>query len=153
MLMALARLAPSRPLISPSIIDRSSNERRSRERSTCFAWVDLNHIINSRAKKWLTYAALGVVSNIRHVTSCKTVTLLLVNCHDVTGGISDRWIWRQTGMKSPLKWPTNQKKKFKGLWESLGFGTSYQNISHHHQQSPSGQYLPARPYTYSFSAW
>ena len=33
----LHRLAPSRPLISPSIIDRSSNERRSRERSTCFA--------------------------------------------------------------------------------------------------------------------
>ena len=34
-----------------------------------------------------------------------------------------------------------------------GFGTSYQNISHHHQQSPSGQDLPARLYTYGFSAW
>ena len=41
-------------------------------------------------EKGLTYAALGVVLNIRHVPSCKTLTLLLVNCHDVTGGIFDR---------------------------------------------------------------
>ena len=28
-----------------------------------------------------------------------TLTVLLVNCHDVTGGIFDRWISRQPGMK------------------------------------------------------
>ena len=31
-------------------------------------------------------------------------TVLLVNCHDVTSRIFDRWISRQTGTKSPLKW-------------------------------------------------
>ena len=29
---------------------------------------------------------------------------LLVNCHDVIGGIFDRWISPQERMKSPLKW-------------------------------------------------
>ena len=33
-----------------------------------------------------------------------SITLLLVNCHDVTGGIFEWWILRKTGMKSPLKW-------------------------------------------------
>ena len=41
------------------------------------------------------------------------LTVLLVNCHDVTGGIFDRWISRQTGMKSSLKWHNQPRKKIK----------------------------------------
>lgn len=33
-----------------------------------------------------------------------SITLLWVNCHDVTGGIFEWWILRKTGMKSALKW-------------------------------------------------
>ena len=42
-------------------------------------------------------------------------SVLLVNCHDVTGRIFDRRIWRQTGMKSPLKWHNQPGKKIKGF--------------------------------------
>ena len=44
--------------------------------------LDLNHTVNSRGEKRLTYAVSGVVSNITR--------LLLINCHDVTFGIFDR---------------------------------------------------------------
>ena len=37
-----------------------------------------------------------------------SLTVLLVNCHDVTGRIL-----RQTGMKSPLKWHNQPGKKIK----------------------------------------
>ena len=40
-------------------------------------------------------------------------TVLLLNCHDVTGRIFDRRISRQTGMKSPLKWHNQPQKKIK----------------------------------------
>ena len=40
-----------------------------------------------------------------------SLTVLLVICHDVTGRIFDRWISRQTGMKSPLKWRNQPWKK------------------------------------------
>ena len=51
--------------------------------STCFAWIDLNHIINSRRKK-----------NDWHIP-CRdrreiSLTVPLVNCHDVASGIFDR---------------------------------------------------------------
>ena len=77
---------------------RSHSDRASDDvlRSTCFARKDLNHIYKfTRKKKWLTYA----------------VTVLLVNCHDVTGRIFDRWTSRQTGMKVPLKWHNQPGKK------------------------------------------
>ena len=45
------------------------------------------------------------------------LTLLLVICHDFTGGIFDWLISRQIGMKSPLKWHNQGGKK--GLLESL----------------------------------
>ena len=48
-----------------------------------------------------------------------SLTVLLVNCHDVTGWIFDRWISLQTGMKSPLKWHNQPEKKNKELLESL----------------------------------
>ena len=40
-----------------------------------------------------------------------SLTVLLGNCHDVTGRIFDRWISRQTGMKSPLKWHNQPGQK------------------------------------------
>ena len=45
-----------------------------------------------------------------------SLTVLLVNCHDVTGGIFDRKISRQTGTNSPLKRHNQLGKK---LLESL----------------------------------
>ena len=45
-----------------------------------------------------------------------SLTVLLVNqCHDVTGRSFDRWISRQTGVKSPFNGITNQEAKNKGL--------------------------------------
>ena len=72
-----------------SCSDRASGEV---SRSTCFAWMDLHHIINSRGKKndW------HMLCRERHEIS---LTVLLVNCHDVTGRILDRWILRQTVME------------------------------------------------------
>ena len=43
----------------------------------------------------------------------------LVNCHYFTGRILDRWISRQTGMKSPSKWHNQPGKKNRGLLGSL----------------------------------
>ena len=40
-----------------------------------------------------------------------SLTVLLVNCHDVTDRILERRISRQTGMKSPLKWPNQPEKR------------------------------------------
>ena len=40
-----------------------------------------------------------------------SLTVLLVNCHDVTGRIFDRSISRRTGMKSPLKWHNQPGRK------------------------------------------
>ena len=84
---------------------RSRSDRASDEvwRSTCFVCMDLNHIINSREKKRLT-----VLCRERREIS---LTVLLVNCHDVTGRIFDRWISRQTGMKSSLKLHNQLGKK------------------------------------------
>ena len=49
-----------------------------------------------------------------------SLTVLLVNCHDVTGRIFGRWISRQTGTKSPLKWHNQPEKKSSlGAKESL----------------------------------
>ena len=42
-----------------------------------------------------------------------SLTVLLVNRHDVTGWIFDQWISRQTGMKSALKWHTQPGEKIK----------------------------------------
>ena len=47
-----------------------------------------------------------------------SLTVLLVNCHDVTTRIFDRWISRQTGMKSPLKWQNQPGGEIRTL-ESL----------------------------------
>ena len=50
----------------------------------------------------------GLASNIYHSL------IALVNCHDVTGRIFERWILRKTGMKSPLKWHSyNQRSQLK----------------------------------------
>ena len=46
------RLVTSRPLISRPVAERVS-------RSTCFAWMDLNHIINSRGKKMIKISCVG----------------------------------------------------------------------------------------------
>ena len=43
-----------------SMSDRANNEVA---RSTCFAWMDLNFIINLRGEKWLTYAVLRAATN------------------------------------------------------------------------------------------
>ena len=92
---------------------RAANERESDEvlRSTSFAWMGLNHMVNSRGGK-----------NDWHMLCrerCEmSLTVLLVNCHDVTGRIFDRWISRQAGMKSLLKGHNQPGKKDKGLLES-----------------------------------
>ena len=75
-----------------SCSDRATNEV---SRSTCITWM--------------------VGKNNLHVL-CRgqreiTLTVLLVNCHDVTGRIFDPWISRQTGMKSPLKWHNQPGRK------------------------------------------
>ena len=72
-----------------SCSDRASGKV---SRSTCFARMDLNHIINSRGKKndW------HMLSRERREIS---FTVLLVNCHDVNGRILDRRILRQTVME------------------------------------------------------
>ena len=58
-----------------SLSDLASNDEVSR--STCFAWMDLSHIINSRGKKVIDICEISL-------------TVLLVNGHDVTGRIFDR---------------------------------------------------------------
>ena len=40
-----------------------------------------------------------------------SLTVLLVNYHDVTSRIFQQKILRQTGMKSPLKWHNQPRKK------------------------------------------
>ena len=50
-----------------------------------------------------------------------SLTVLLVNYHDVTSRIFQQKILRQTGMKSPLKWH-NQPGKNKRVLKSLGRG-------------------------------
>ena len=84
---------------------RSRSGRASNEvsKSTCFAWMDLNHHM------------IDMLYRERREIS---LTVLLVNCHDVTGRIFDLWISRQTGMKS-LKNGINNQEKNKGLLESL----------------------------------
>ena len=47
-----------------------------------------------------------------------SLTALLLNCHDVTIRISDLWISRQTGMKSPLKWHNQPGKKLRTFRKS-----------------------------------
>ena len=47
-----------------------------------------------------------------------SLTVVLLNSHDVAGRIFDRWISRQASIKSPLKWH-NQPVKCKALLESL----------------------------------
>ena len=42
-----------------------------------------------------------------------SLTVLLVNCHDVTGRTFDRRISHETGMKSPLKWHNQPGEKIK----------------------------------------
>ena len=72
-----------------SCSDRASGKV---SRSTCFARMDLNQIINSRGKKndW------HMLCRERREISC---TVLLVIYHNVTGRILDRWISRQTAME------------------------------------------------------
>ena len=90
-----------------SCSDQASDELSS---STCFAWMDLNHIINSRGKNdWHM-----LCPEWREIS----LTVLLVNCHDVTGRIFDLWISHQTGIESPLKWHNQPGKKNQGLLES-----------------------------------
>ena len=79
------------------------------DRSTCFTWMDLNHIINSWMKKAIDICCVGSGVNYH--------SLLLVNCHDITE--LHGWILHQTGMKRPLKWHHQPEKKIKGLLESL----------------------------------
>ena len=47
-----------------------------------------------------------------------SLTVLLVNCHDITSRIFDRWISRQTGMKSSLKWHNQRGKKIRTFRKS-----------------------------------
>ena len=84
---------------------RTATERAGDEvwRSTCFAWMDLSHIYNFMPgkKNWhMVCWERGEIS----------LTVLLVNCHDLTGWIFDRWISRQTGTKSPFKCEPTRKK-------------------------------------------
>ena len=78
------------------------SERQSLEVDLfCRNGFDLNHIIYSRGGK-----------NDRHMLCRKRLeTVLLVNCHNVTGRIFSQWISRQTVMKSPLKWHNQPGKK------------------------------------------
>ena len=49
-----------------------------------------------------------------------SLTVLLVNCYDVTDRIFDWWISRQTGMKSSFQWHNHLlRKKTIGLLDSL----------------------------------
>ena len=48
-----------------------------------------------------------------------SLTVLLVNCHDVTSRIFDQLILGQTGMKSPFKWHNHLGNNTKGLLECL----------------------------------
>ena len=50
------------------------------------------------------------------------LTLLLVICHDFTGGIFDWLISRQIGMKSPLKWHNQAGKKQGTFRKSVEMG-------------------------------
>ena len=58
-----------------------------------------------------------------------SLTVLLVNCHDVTGRIFDRWISRQTCMKRPLKWH-NQRGKKRTFRESKRLWTKENALSY-----------------------
>ena len=64
--------------------------------------MDLDHIINSRGEKIDWHMLCWELCEI-------SLTVLLVNCHDVTSRIFDQWISRQT----------TRKKNNKGLLESL----------------------------------
>ena len=83
-------------------------------RSNCFPWMDLNYIINSHGKK-----VIDILCSVRSGVKIISLTVLLVNCY-VTDRIFDRWISRQTGMKSPFRWHNHLLgKKTKGLLDSL----------------------------------
>ena len=82
----------------------SNQESDEVSRSTCFTWMDLNRIINSRGK------------NDWHMLCWErreiSLTVPLVHdYHDLDGRIFDRWILRQKGMKNPLKWHNQPGKK------------------------------------------
>ena len=91
--------------------DQASDEV---SRSTCFTWMDLNHFINSRKEKMVDIKIMSCQK--RHVI---TLSVLLVNCHDVSSRIFHWWILRQTVMKSPLEQHKTTRKKNKGRLESL----------------------------------
>ena len=76
--------------------------------------MDLKHVVDLRGKKANTDVFLEVL-RLRHAD---TLSLLLVNCHDVTVAIFDRWISRPTGVKSPLKWHNQPRQKLKDLRKS-----------------------------------
>ena len=78
-------------------------------------WFELYYKLTLE-KKWLTYTVCCVGSGVNNLS----LTVLLVNCQNVTSRIFDRWISRQTGMKSPLQWHNHPGKKIKDfLIESL----------------------------------
>ena len=76
--------------------------------------MDLNHVINLLGKK----ANTGVFLDLLRLCHADTLSLLLVNCHDVTAEIFDQRISRQTGIKSPLKWHNQPGQKLKDLRKS-----------------------------------
>ena len=69
--------------------------------------MDLNHVIYLRGKK----ANTGVFLEVLRLRHADTLSLLLVNCHDVTAAIFDRG-------KSPLKWHNQPGQKLKDLRKS-----------------------------------
>ena len=76
--------------------------------------MDLKHVVDLRGKK----ASTGVFLEVLRLRHADTLSLLLVNCHDVTFAIFDRWISRPTGVKSPLKWHNQPGQKLKDLRKS-----------------------------------
>ena len=85
-------------------------------RSNCFAWMDLNCIINSLGKKMIDIIMLCQEWHENYITDC----LIGQYCYDVTDRIFDRWISHQTGVKSPFQWHNHLLgKKTKGRLDSL----------------------------------
>ena len=109
-------------------------------RSTCFAWMDLYHIKNSRRKKKID---MYMLCRERHEILL-SLTVLLVNYHDV-GRILSQWILRQTGMKSPLKWHLlfiNQENKIKDFSKvSNGHRNSKQMTLHFPAKGSASDWL------------
>ena len=102
---------------------RSRSYRASNEvsRSTCFAWMDLNHIRNSPGKKNDWHMMCREQREI-------SLTVLLVNCHDVTGRIFRQVNFAPNRYEKSFKmaWPT--RKKIKDFRKSIPGDCNIKNL-------------------------